>query len=151
MQVILLEKIHNLGDLGDQVRVKAGYGRNYLLPQGKAVPATEKNVAKFEVRRVELEAKAADTLQAAEARAAKLEGLEVVIEAMASEEEKLYGSVGNVEIAEAMDKMGHEVEKREILLPDGPIRQLGEYEIQLQLHGDVSAAIKVVVKAAEQK
>lgn len=146
MEVILLEKIKNLGDLGDRVKVRPGYGRNYLIPQGKAVPATPENVRRFEERRVELERQAAEARAAAEARREKLEGLEVTIPARAGQEGKLFGSVGTRDIAEAVTAAaGIEVERREVLMPEGPIRQTGEYEIELQLHSDVSARVRIVV------
>lgn len=146
MEVILLEKIKNLGDLGDRVKVRPGYGRNYLIPQGKAVPATPENVRRFEERRAELERQAAEARAAAEARREKLEGLEVPIPARAGQEGKLFGSVGTQDIAEAVTAAaGIEVERREVLMPEGPIRQTGEYEIELQLHSDVSALVRIVV------
>lgn len=147
MQVILLEKVGKLGDLGDQVNVKAGYGRNYLIPFGKAVPATESNVAEFETRRAELEAAAAERKGAAEARAEKLAELSVTIEANAGEEGKLFGSIGTRDIAEAITAAGVEVEKSEVRLPEGVIRELGEYEIAIQLHSDVTATIALSVTA----
>ncbi len=146
MEVILLEKIKNLGDLGDRVKVRPGYGRNYLIPQGKAVPATPENIKRFEERRAELERQAAEARAAAEARREKLEGLEVTIPARAGQEGKLFGSVGTQDIAEAVTAAaGIEVERREVLMPEGPIRQTGEYEIELQLHSDVSAMVRIVV------
>ncbi|HHQ41844.1 MAG TPA: 50S ribosomal protein L9 [Chromatiales bacterium] len=146
MEVILLEKIKNLGDLGDRVKVRPGYGRNYLIPQGKAVPATPENIKRFEERRAELERAAAEARVAAEARREKLEGLEVTIPARAGQEGKLFGSVGTQDIAEAVSAAaGIEVERREVLMPEGPIRQTGEYEIELQLHSDVSAVVRIVV------
>ena len=146
MEVILLEKIKNLGDLGDRVKVRPGYGRNYLIPQGKAVPATPENIKRFEERRAELERQAAEARAAAEARREKLEGLEVTIPARAGQEGKLFGSVGTQDIAEAVTAAaGIEVERREVLMPEGPIRQTGEYEIELQLHSDVSAIVRIVV------
>lgn len=150
MEVILLERVRNLGNLGDKVNVKPGYGRNYLVPHGKAVFATGGNVEKFEARRTELENKAREVLDAAEQRATKLEGLEVSIAALASDEGKLFGSVSAIEIVDALAKQNIPVEKREILLPDGPMRTTGEFDIVLQLHSDVSATIKVVVTPEEQ-
>lgn len=148
MEVILLEKIRNLGNLGDKVNVKPGFGRNYLIPQNKAVMATKENVEKFEARRAELEKVAADSLAAAEARAAKVAELAAVtIAANAGEEGKLFGSVGASDIADAINAAGGEVEKSEVLLPEGPIRQVGEYEIELSLHSDVTQSIKVNVEA----
>ena len=148
MDVILLENIGNLGSLGDQVSVKPGYGRNFLVPQGKAVPATADNIAKFEARRAELEAAAADALAAAQKRAEALEGLGgVEIAATAGDEGKLFGSVGTRDIAAAITAAGIEVDKAEVRMPEGVIRETGEYEIMLQLHGDVTASVAVKVVA----
>ena len=148
MEVILLENVGSLGTLGDTVTVKPGYGRNFLIPQGKAVPATEENVAKFEARRAELEAAAAAALSAAEARAQLIEGLaKVSIAATAGEEGKLFGSVGTRDIADAITAGGVEVDKSEVRLPDGVIRELGESQVVIQLHGDVSTSITVDVVA----
>jgi large subunit ribosomal protein L9 len=146
MDVILLENIGNLGNLGDQVSVKAGYGRNFLIPQGKAVPATADNVAQFEARRAELEAAAAEILAAAEARAERINGLDVItITANAGEEGRLFGSVGTRDIADAVTAAGVEVEKSEVRLPEGALRELGEYEVAIQVHGDVTATITLAV------
>ena len=147
MEVILLEKVANHGSLGDKVKVKAGYGRNYLLPYGKAVPATEENLKAFEERRAELEKAAAEKLAAAQARAEALEGASFTITAKAGEEGKLFGSIGVRDIAEAITAAGTDVEKSEVRLPEGPIRAIGEYEIDLQLHSDVEVAIKLAVVA----
>lgn len=147
MEVILLEKVENLGNLGDKVRVRPGYARNYLLPQGKAKFATEANLAEFEARRAELEKAAAEALAAAEARREKLEAMTVTVTAKAGGEGKLFGSVGTADIADAVKAMGVELEKREVRLPEGPLRQTGEYEVDLQLHTDVKATLKVVVAA----
>lgn len=147
MQVILLEKIGKLGDLGDQVNVKAGYGRNFLVPFGKAVPATKENIEAFEQRRAELEAAAAERQSAAQARAEKLAGLTVTLGAHAGEEGKLFGSVGTRDIAEAVTRAGVEVAKSEVKMPLGVIRETGEYEIDVQLHPEVTETIKVVVIA----
>lgn len=148
MDVILLEKVRNLGDLGDQVKVRPGYGRNFLIPKGKAVPASAENIAKFETRRVELEKVAADALAAAQARAERLKALgRIVLTRKAGDEGKLFGSVSTADIAEAVTAAGVEVEKREIELPEGPIRQVGEYPLELLLHTDVTAAITVAVEA----
>ena len=149
MNVILLEKVHNLGNLGDQVSVKAGYGRNYLLPQGKAVSATADNVAKFEARRAELEKAAAEKLADAEARKAKLDGLTVTISQKAGDEGKLFGSVGTTDIAHAVTEAGVELAKSEVRLPQGVLRNIGEYDILVELHGDVSATIKVNITPEE--
>lgn len=147
MQVILLEKIRNLGNLGDKVKVKAGFGRNFLLPQKKAVPATAENVSRFEARRAELENNAATSLQAAQARADALSALTLEIKAKASEEGKLFGSVGAKDIVDAIADKGQEVVKSEVQLPNGLIRQTGEYEIMLQLYSDVMATVKLKVVA----
>lgn len=147
MQVILLEKVGRLGNLGDQVNVKAGYGRNFLIPYGKAVAATKNNIAEFERRRAELEAAAAERRSGAEARAAKLVELEVVIAANAGDEGKLFGSIGTRDIADAITAAGVEVQKSEVRLPNGVIREVGEFEISIQLHSDVSQDIKLRVVA----
>ncbi len=149
MDIILLENIRNLGNLGEQVAVKAGYGRNFLLPQGKAVPATKDNIAMFEARRAELEAKAAEVLAAAQARAEKLAELSVTIAATAGDEGKLFGSVGTADIAAAITEAGIETAKREVRLPNGVIRSVGEYDVAMQLHPEVDVEIKVNVVAAE--
>ena len=144
MEVILLEKIANLGNLGDKVNVKAGFGRNYLLPQGKATAATAENIAKFEARRAELEKLAAEKLSAAQARAAKLEEFVVTITANAGEEGKLFGSVGTQDIADAVTAAGVAVERSEVRLPTGAIRQTGEFDISIQLHSEFAAVIKLL-------
>jgi large subunit ribosomal protein L9 len=149
MEIILLQKVDNVGGIGDLVRVKSGYARNYLIPQGKATLATPANKAKFESRRAELEAKAAAELAAAQARAKKLEGLVLKIEMQAGAEGKLFGSVGTVDIAEEIGKRGIEVERSEIRLHDGPLRVVGDHQIELHLHTDVNVEIKVVISAAE--
>ena len=145
MKLILLEKIANLGDLGETVEVKAGYGRNFLMPQGMAVAATKDNVAMFEERRAELEAAAAEKLSTAEARAAKLNEVVLKIDANASDEGKLFGSIGPREIADAVTETGVELEKSEVIMGEGPIRATGAYDIPIQLHADVVAEIKVIV------
>ena len=148
MEVILLEKMRNLGELGDKVNVKPGYGRNFLIPQNKAVMATKENIEKFEARRAELEKEAAVVLAAAEARAAKLaEIATVTIAANAGEEGKLFGSIGATDIAESVNAAGGEIEKREVMLPEGPLRMVGEFDIELNLHSDVNQTIKVIVEA----
>ncbi|HBM84486.1 MULTISPECIES: 50S ribosomal protein L9 [Haliea] len=148
MEVILLENIGNLGGLGDKVDVKAGYGRNYLVPQGKAVPATRSNIAEFETRRAELEAAAAAARSAAEQRAEAINALQpVTIGANAGEEGKLFGSVGTRDIAEAVTAAGCEVDKAEVRLPEGPLRELGEFEVDIQVHGDVTATVVIAVVA----
>ena len=146
MELILLQKVVNLGGLGDKVRVKPGYGRNFLIPYGKAVPATEANIAAFEAKRAEYEAKAKALLSGAEGRKAQLEGVEVTLGANASPEGKLYGSITSRDIAEALTKAGHAVAKSEVILA-GPIRAVGEYEVVVHLHADVEVTVKVVVKA----
>lgn len=147
MEVILLERIKHLGRLGDKVKVKSGFGRNFLVPQGKAVPANEANIAEFETRRAELEAAEQKILQAAQQRADKLQALVVRIITQTSDEGKLYGSVGTKEIADAIVAAGHDVEKREILLPEGVIRTTGIYDIAIQVHSDVNAAVKLHVES----
>ncbi|MEX0603692.1 MAG: 50S ribosomal protein L9 [Marinobacter sp.] len=147
MEVILLEKVANLGTLGDKVKVKAGYGRNYLMPYGIAVPATEANLKAFEERRAELEKTAADKLVSAKARAEALEGASFTISSKAGDEGKLFGSIGVRDIADAVSTSGTEVEKSEVRLPEGPLRSIGEYDIELQLHSDVVVEIKLSVVA----
>ncbi len=148
MDVILLEKIGKLGDLGDRVTVKAGYGRNFLIPQGKAVPATEGNVAEFEARRAELETNAAEQVAAAEVRAGRIQELgQLTIEANAGEEGKLFGSIGTRDIADAVTAAGVELEKSEVRLPEGALREIGEYEVVVHLHADVDAIVSLAVVA----
>lgn len=147
MEVILLDKIGKLGTVGDKVNVKAGFGRNFLIPQGKAIPATAANVAEFEARRAELEAAAADKKAQAEARAAELEGLKVVITANAGDEGKLFGSIGARDIADAITAAGVEVAKAEVKLPEGTLREVGEFEIDIQLHVEVTKTIELIVEA----
>lgn len=147
MQVILLEKIKGLGALGAKVDVKPGFGRNFLIPQGKALPATARNVADFEVRRAELERQEAEVLAAAEARAAQLAELTVTVASKAGDEGKLFGSVGNRDIADAVTAAGVAVDKSEVRLPNGPLRHTGEYDIAVQVHSDVMASVKVLVAA----
>ena len=145
MDLILLEKVLNLGDLGDLVKVKAGYGRNYLVPQGKAVPATKENLAQFESRRAELEAAAQDKLGQAQAREAGLTDVVVEITANASEEGSLYGSIGPREVASAVSALGHEITKSEVIMGEGPIRHVGEHDVVVHLHADVETQVKVIV------
>lgn len=147
MELILLQKVTNLGVLGDKVSVKPGYGRNYLVPQGKAVPATAANVAEFEAKRAEYEAKAKAVHDDAEARAAKLEGASVTITANAATEGKLFGSVGPRDIADAFTAAGLPLEKSEVIMGEGALRNIGEYEIAVKLHADVQTTVKVVVQA----
>ena len=145
MELILLEKVQNLGDLGDLVKVKAGFGRNYLVPQGKAAPATKENLKKFEARRAELEAAAQDKLGKAMARQAGLAEVVVEMTANASEEGKLYGSIGPREIATAVTALGHEISNSEVIMGEGPSRMVGEFDVVLQLHTDVESLVKVIV------
>ena len=147
MEVILLEKVAKLGSLGDKVNVKSGFGRNFLIPYGKAVPATEKSVAEFELRRAELQAAADEALAAAQARADLMAELAITIEANAGDEGKLFGSVGTREIEEAVNNAGGEISKSEINMPEGAIRNIGEFAVEVQLHTDVTQSITVVVEA----
>jgi large subunit ribosomal protein L9 len=147
MELILLQKVTNLGGLGDKVKVKPGYGRNYLVPQGKAVPATTANVAAFEAKRADYEAKASAAHEAAEARKAKLEGASVTIKANASTEGKLFGSVGPRDIADAFTAAGLPLGKSEVILGEGAFRNVGEYEVHAKLHADVETTLKVVIEA----
>ena len=149
MQVILLEKIANLGDLGDQVSVKSGYGRNYLVPQNKAVPATAENIAQFEERRAELERTSNERLGEAQSRADKFSGAQVTITSKAGEEGKLFGSITVRDIAEAAGRRDIRLDKSEILLPDGPLRTLGEFDVDTKLHPEVIATLKVTVIAEQ--
>lgn len=148
MQVILLDKVVHLGNVGDQVNVKSGYARNFLIPQGKAVMATKANIEYFEARRAELEAKAAAALAAAQARADKLSALATItIASKAGDEGRLFGSIGTRDIADAVTKAGVEVAKSEVRLSEGPLRTLGEHEVRFQLHGEVFATLNVVIVA----
>ena len=150
MQVILLDKIARLGGLGDKVEVKSGFARNYLIPQGKAVMATKANLEVFEARRAELEAKLAEVLAAAQARAAQLEALEaVVIESKSGDEGKLFGSIGTRDVSDAITAAGVAVAKSEVRMPEGVLRYTGEYEIAVQLHADVKTTVKINVVAAK--
>jgi large subunit ribosomal protein L9 len=145
MNVILLEKVENLGNIGDQVSVKSGYGRNFLLPKGKATIATAENIAVFEARRAELEAKQADELGVAKVRAEKLQSLELSLTANVGEEGKLFGSVGTVDIADAAVAAGFEILRSEVRLPDGPLRTVGTHDVEIHLHPDLNVFIKVEV------
>lgn len=147
MEVILLEKVGKLGNIGDKVAVKSGYGRNFLLPQGKAVPATADNIADFEARRADLEAAAEAKKASAEERAAKLAEISVTIAANAGDEGKLFGSIGTRDIADAITAAGVEVVKAEVKLPEGALREVGEYEIDVQLHAEVMQTVKLTVVA----
>ena len=145
MQVILLQRVVNLGKLGETVDVKAGYGRNYLIPQGKALPATEANLAKLEARRAELEALEAEELLAANARAEALADVNVIMRAKSGDEGKLFGSIGARDIADALTKSGLEVDRSEVKMPEGAFRQIGEYKVTIQLHHDISTDILVTI------
>ncbi len=149
MELVLLEKVKHLGGLGEKVQVRPGYGRNFLIPQGKAAPATKENLARFEARRAELERAQEEYLAKAQRRAEQIEEATLVIERKTAPggEGKLFGSVSPTDIAEAANAMGLELAKREILLPEGPIRQVGEYKIKVRLHADVDATLKVDIIA----
>jgi large subunit ribosomal protein L9 len=149
MEVILLEGVANLGELGDKVTVKAGYGRNFLIPQHKAVPATKQNIVDFEARRAELQKAADEKIAIAKARAEKISALDITMTTKAGDEGKLFGSITVRDIADAAESRGVEIEKNEIQMPDGPLRQLGEFEIAIQLHTEVTATLKVVVIAED--
>jgi len=149
MEIILLQKVANLGNIGDRVKVKSGYGRNFLLPQGKATLATAENVAKFESRRAEIEKAAKEELDAAQARAAKFEGFKLTLSAKAGGEGKLFGSIGTTDITEAVRKAGHVIERSEVRLPNGPIRLAGEHVVQLHLHTDLTIDLPVTVIGEE--
>ena len=149
MNVILLDNIENLGGIGDLVSVKAGYGRNYLLPQGKAALATKENIAEFEARRAGLEKSAAEDLTAAKAREGLIQGMELVISANVGPEGKLFGSVGPIDIAEAFSKVGVEVARSEIRMPEGPIHEIGEVKIGVHLHTEINVEVTVNVVAEE--
>lgn len=147
MEIILLEKIRNLGNLGEQVGVKSGYARNFLIPSGKAVLANEANKAEFETRRSELEAAQTDVLAKAESRRGQLENIKLEIKGRASEEGKLFGSVGPNEITDAIKEQGIEIARSEVQLPDGPLKELGEYKVLISLHSEVSVSVEVNIVA----
>jgi large subunit ribosomal protein L9 len=147
MQVILMEKVVNLGGLGDVVKVKPGYGRNYLIPQGKAKRVTPGNLAEFEQRRADLEKAQADRLAQAQALAARLEGVRVQVSRKAGVDGRLFGSVSNFDIAEALDAQGFQIDKSAVRLPLGPLKQVGESQVEIELHSDVVATIAVTVQA----
>jgi large subunit ribosomal protein L9 len=149
MEIILMDKVANLGNLGDVVNVKNGFARNYLIPQGMAKRATPANRAAFEEKKAELERIAGERLAAARIRAEKLEGMSLTVAQKAGVDGRLFGSVGNVDIADALNAQGFEVNKAEVRLPDGPLKAIGEYEIALGLHTDVTANIKVTVVAEQ--
>jgi len=149
MELLLLQKVAKLGNIGDRVKVKSGYGRNYLLPSGKATLATPAHVAAFEARRAELEAKAAGELTGAQARAVKLEGFALTMTAKAGNEGKLFGSIGTSDIAEACTREGIRIERSEVRLPAGPIRLVGDHQVKLHLHSDIEIDLPVTVLAEE--
>lgn len=149
MEVILLSKVENLGELGDKVGVRPGYARNYLIPQGIAKFATAENIAEFETRRAELEAQASTALEAAQKRKEKLDGIKLTIAAKEAGEGKLFGSVSNIDVIEALHAQGHEVEKREVRMPDGAFHNIGSYEVGLHLHTDVDATVSIDIVAEE--
>lgn len=151
MEVILLEKVQRLGGLGDKVSVKAGYARNYLIPQGAAVAATPKNMAEFETRREELERREAETLAAAGDRATVLDGVEITVFRKAGEGGRLFGSVGPADIVEALAEAGHEAERQEVRMPDGDtIRQIGEYDVTIHISAEVETAIRLKVESESE-
>lgn len=147
MDVILLDKVGKLGQIGDKVTVKPGFGRNYLVPQGKAVPATEANLKEFEARRAELEAAAAEKIAEAEKRGEKLQDMSITLTVNAGDEGKLFGSIGTKDIADAVTAAGAEIDKSEVRLPEGTLREVGEYDVDIQLHPDVVKTIKLNIAA----
>ncbi len=149
MEIILLQKVANLGNIGDRVKVKSGYGRNFLLPQGRATLATAENVAKFEARRAEFEKTAREELEAAQARAKAFEGFTLTLTAKAGGEGKLFGSIGTADIAEGAKKASKHLERAEVRMPNGPIRLAGEHVVQVHLHSDVTVDLKVVIVGEE--
>lgn len=150
MEVILLDKVANLGVIGDKVKVKSGYGRNYLLPKGKATLATPANIVKFEAIRAELEKKAGETLKSAQTRAESLRNLKITITAKAGTEGRLFGSVGTTDIAEAATRMGQSLTRAEVRLPSGPLRSVGEHTVALHLHADIDVSLVVEIVAEAQ-
>ena len=149
MEIILLQKVANLGQIGDRVKVKPGYGRNFLIPTGRATMATAANIAKFEAQRHELEAKANQELAAAQARALRFQDFKLELKAKAGAEGKLFGSIGTADIAEASEKAGQPVSRSEVRMPNGPIRVAGEHQVQLHLHTDVDVTLHVTIVAEE--
>ncbi|TLY83160.1 MAG: 50S ribosomal protein L9 [Gammaproteobacteria bacterium] len=149
MEVILLQKVANLGNIGDRVKVRSGFGRNFLLPQGKATLATPENVARFETRRAELERLAREQLQSADERAAAMKDFKLTVQAKAGTEGKLYGSIGTSDIAEALTRAGLRIERSEVRLPSGPLRMLGEHVVSLHLHADIDVPLHVSIIAEE--
>jgi large subunit ribosomal protein L9 len=149
MEVILLQKVANLGNIGDRVKVRSGFGRNFLLPQGKATLATPDNIARFEARRVELERVAREHLSSAEERSAAMKDFKLTIHAKAGTEGKLFGSIGTSDIAEELTRAGFQVERSEVRLPHGPLRMVGEHTVNLHLHADVDVPVQVTIVAEE--
>lgn len=149
MEVILLQKVANLGNIGDRVKVRSGYGRNFLLPEGKATLATPDNVKRFEERRAELERAAREHLSSAEERSAALKDYKLVIRAKAGTEGKLFGSIGTSDIAEAVTREGYKVERSEVRLPAGPLRAVGDHVVQLHLHADIDVPLQISIVAEE--
>jgi large subunit ribosomal protein L9 len=149
VEVILLQKVANLGNIGDRVKVRSGFGRNFLLPQGKATLATPENIARFEARRAELERLAREHLQSAEDRAAAMKDFKLTIQAKAGTEGKLFGSIGTSDIAEALTRAGFRIERSEVRLPSGPLRMLGEHVVNLHLHADIDVPLHVSIIAEE--
>jgi large subunit ribosomal protein L9 len=149
MEVILLQKVANLGNIGDRVKVRSGFGRNFLLPQGKATLATAENVARFEERRAELERAAREHLSSAEERAVAMKDFKLTVRAKAGTEGKLFGSIGTSDIAEAVTREGFKIERSEVRLPSGPLRMLGEHTVNLHLHADIDVPLHVTIVAEE--
>ena len=149
MEVILLQKVANLGNIGDRVKVRSGFGRNFLLPQGKATLATPDNIARFEERRAELERAAREHLSSAAERAAAMKDFKLTVRAKAGTEGKLFGSIGTSDIAEAVTREGFKIERSEVRLPNGPLRMLGEHTVNLHLHADVDVPLHVTIVAEE--
>ena len=149
MEVILLQKVANLGNIGDRVKVRSGFGRNFLLPQGKATLATPDNIARFEARRVELERAAREHLSSAEERSVAMKDFKLTLHAKAGTEGKLFGSIGTSDIAEELTRAGFKVERSEVRLPNGPLRMLGEHTVNLHLHADVDVPVQVTIVAEE--
>ena len=149
MEVILLQKVANLGNLGDRVKVRSGFGRNFLLPQGKATLATPDNIARFEARRAELERVAREHLSSAEERSVAMKDFKLTVHAKAGTEGKLFGSIGTSDIAEELNRAGFQVERSEVRLPHGPLRMLGEHTVNLHLHADVDVPVQVTIVAEE--
>jgi large subunit ribosomal protein L9 len=149
MEVILLQKVANLGNIGDRVKVRSGFGRNFLLPQGKATLATPDNIARFEARRVELERAAREHLSSAEERSVAMKDFKLTLHAKAGTEGKLFGSIGTSDIAEELTRVGFQIERSEVRLPHGPLRMVGEHTVNLHLHADVDVPVQVTIVAEE--